>query len=220
MSKTIFITATDTGVGKTYIACRLAEYFRRKGFSVGVMKPIATGGRATTGGLISDDAVLLKKHSGCAEPLKKINPYCFKFPLAPYSCGILEKKRINVGRILKAYNEMKNKYDIMIIEGIGGVKVPVKKDYFVEDLVKDMKCPVIIVARLGLGTLNHTILTVESLKKRGIKIAGIILNSKRKAKTIAEKTNPAILKKIYPGINVISHLHGAFIVLEGFCGFS
>ncbi|OGC16158.1 dethiobiotin synthase [candidate division WOR-1 bacterium RIFOXYC2_FULL_37_10] len=178
----IFITGTDTGVGKTYITVLLAKYLMREGHNVGVMKPISTGSTK------DDDARHLKKILHLKEPLDLINPIHLKLPLAPYSASKILKKKIALKKIFAAFKKLQKLHDIVIVEGIGGVLVPILKDYFVADLIKDMGISALIVARPGLGTINHTLLTIEALKARKIKIAGIVIN-KYTGKTLSEKTN-------------------------------
>ncbi|OGC07359.1 dethiobiotin synthase [candidate division WOR-1 bacterium RIFOXYD2_FULL_36_8] len=185
----LFVTGTDTGVGKTYVTILLAKHLMLKGFDVGIMKPISTGSKK------DDDARLLKKTLNLKDPLRLINPIHLKLPLAPYAAAKLLKKRLNLKKIFTAFEKLKKHHDIVIVEGIGGVLVPILKDYFVADLIKDFNIPVLIVARAGLGTINHTLLTIEALKKRKVKIAGIVMNGFIKKET-SEKTNADIIEEI------------------------
>ncbi len=195
----IFITATDTEVGKTVISFLLAACLKRKKIKVGVMKPVASGSY--------DDAKFLKKASGADDDLKTINPIYFKKPLAPLSASRIEKKKIDLNKIFKAYNHLAKKYDFLIVEGIGGILVPLKPNFLVADLIKKLNLPVIIVARPNLGTINHTLLTVNAAKNYGLKIKGIIINYAQKPasiykKRLAEKTAPNIIEEI-SGISIL-----------------
>jgi len=194
----IFVTGTDTGCGKTYVTILLAEYFTKQGIDVGVMKPIAAGPRA------ENDAILLKKKLKLKDPITLINPIHFKHPLAPYPASKMEKKKVNINKILSAYKKLSTRHKLILVEGIGGVLVPVSKNIFIVDLIQILGLPTIIVARAGLGTINHTLLTVEALKKRKIKILGIILNGFR-GKEISEKTNARIIEEL-SGIPVIAKI--------------
>jgi len=185
----IFITGTDTGCGKTYITLLLAEYFRAQGMDVGVMKPISAGP------VKDNDAVYLKKTLKLKDPLVLINPVHLKLPLAPYVAAAQLKSRINLNAIDKAFDKLSKAHDLILVEGIGGALVPITQDYFVADLIKDLKLPALIVARAGLGTINHTLLTIEALKKRKIEILGIIMNGYR-GKDLSEKTNAKTIEKI------------------------
>lgn len=182
----IFITGTDTGVGKTYIGCLLARAIAKK-LSVGVFKPFLTG--ALT------DAIKLKKSSGTELPIKSINPVFSKYPLAPYPALELEKKKINLKSVYGAYRKIMEVSDFIIAEGAGGLYVPVTKNIFMIDVIKKLKLPVLLVARAGLGTLNHTILSVKALKEKKIKVIAVVLNNYT-GDDIAQKTNPKVLKKI------------------------
>ncbi|MBN3033381.1 MAG: dethiobiotin synthase [Candidatus Saganbacteria bacterium] len=194
----LFITGTDTGVGKTYVTCYLAEKLRREGIDVGVMKPISTGPAA------EDDALYLKKKLKLNDPLELINPVHLKHPLAPYPAAKLERKKLDLKKILKTYKELEKRHDTVLVEGIGGVAVPITKDYFVIDLIKAMKLPVIIVARAGLGTINHTMLTLGALIDQHINIAGIIMNGFT-GKDKAEKTNAEVIEKL-SGVPILEKL--------------
>lgn len=188
----IFITGTDTGVGKTFIAGALARFLWAEGVDVGVMKPIETGcGRKR----IPADAIYLKKSAKVNDPIASITPYCFKDALAPWPASIKEKKKIEIKKILAAYERLCAKHSFMIVEGLGGLLVPITEQIDVVDLILAMKLPVLLVARAGLGTLNHTRLTLEYGRSRGISFIGIILNQTQPSQTIADKTNPGILAK-------------------------
>ncbi|MBN1824389.1 MAG: dethiobiotin synthase [Endomicrobiales bacterium] len=185
--KGVFITATDTGAGKTYFACKLAEELRKKGFKVGVFKPFASGDRR--------DAVRLIKSAGIRENIDVINPMCFKYPLAPMVSASLEKRNTHLKAIFRSFNYLRKKYEYMIVEGAGGVLVPLARDYQVIDLIKDLKLPSVIVAKPGLGTINHTLLTIGMLKTAKLPVAGIVL-SNRSGNGLAEKTNPGIIREL------------------------
>lgn len=184
----VFITGTDTGVGKTFVTLLLARYFQEQGIDVGVMKPISTGPKK------ENDAILLKKKLGLKDPIQLINPIHFKLPLAPYPASGFSN-RFDLKKIKKAYKELKKRHELVLVEGIGGVMAPITKDYFVADLIKDFSLPAIIVARAGLGTINHTLLTIEALRKRKIKIMGIIMNG-FKGKELSEKTNAEVIAQL------------------------
>lgn len=210
MDKGIFITGTDTGVGKTYIACGIAAGLRMRGIDVGVMKPVETGCRMKDGDLIPSDSIRLMKAAGIKDALSLVNPCRFRRPLAPAVAAELEGKRISVDRIQKAYAALSRRHEFMIVEGAGGIMVPLRHDALYLDLAASLGLPVLIVARPGLGTINHTLLTVEALKNRKIPIAGIVFNSAtRSLRGLAEKTNPAVIGRI-SGIGIAGTiLHGS-----------
>lgn len=180
MTKGIFITATGTEVGKTLIACGIARLLKNEEMNPGVMKPVSSGGewKKVPRGKewISTDAVMLRSAAGVPEPLNVINPVCFENPLAPYSASLLEKKKFSLDRVMKAYQKICRNHPVVIVEGIGGVRVPIDKKFEVSDLILEMNLPAIVVASAKLGTINHTLLTLEHLKRKEIEIPGIVLN--------------------------------------------
>jgi dethiobiotin synthetase len=197
MNRGIFITGTDTGVGKTYVAAGIAAALRSQGVNVGVMKPAETGCRMRSGALIPADAIRLGKAAGVHDSLPLINPYRFRKPLAPSVAAELEGKKIQVGRIMNAYRTLLRRHDFMIIEGAGGIMVPLSGDYLYLDLARAIGLPVAVVARPGLGTINHTLLTISILRERGLSIAGMVINySDGRRPGLAEKTSPRVLEKI------------------------
>jgi dethiobiotin synthetase len=193
--KTIFVTGTDTGVGKTAISASLAAFLSlRKGMDVGVMKPFETGLRKGDRNLPPRDAVYLKKASGSADDLADICPYTFEAPLAPDIAANLENVKIELSVLDRTYKKIVKRHDVVIIEGAGGIMVPIKKNFFYADLIERWKAPVIIVGRLTTGTINHTLLTYDCLRSRNIAVMGLVLNNHDKTKNIAARTNLEVLK--------------------------
>src|SRR3990170_2880007 len=212
MHKGIFITGTDTGVGKTFVALGLINALKEKGFNVCPMKPVETGCRTKKGKLIPEDTMNLIKASGIKEAVDVINPYRFKHPLAPSVAAELEGKLIKKEKIFSAYNYLSKKYDITIVEGAGGIMVPLYKKYLFLDFISDINLPIIIVSRPGLGTINHTLLTIEIAKSRGIKILGVIINYAGQIKNdISVKTNPKIIESIggIPLVGIVPYLRSS-----------
>lgn len=187
--KGIFIAGTDTGVGKTLVAAGIARMFVNRGINVGVFKPIASGG------LISEDGKMLQKAARLPDSTyPEIVPLHYKQPLAPWVAGWKEGS-VDLAKVEKAYWEAKKKYDCLIVEGIGGVLVPITKNFLAVDWAVKWKLPTLAVARAGLGTINHTLLTVEALQKRKVEVLGVVMNGYR-GKSIAEKTNVQALRKL------------------------
>ena len=187
MKKSIFITGTDTGVGKTIVTGVLGVLFQEKGFNVGVMKPVQCGGH---------DAQWLKDQLNLSDSLSTINPFLAKEPLSPHLAFQRERRRINSETILRDYFRLRENHDILLIEGAGGLLVPLAKNYFVADLIKEMRAEVIVVSRLELGTINHTLLTIEHARAKGLKVLGVIFSeTKNKSRGIPEKTNPGAIKE-------------------------
>ncbi|MBI4839107.1 MAG: dethiobiotin synthase [Nitrospirae bacterium] len=208
MHKGIFITGTDTGVGKTYTAAGLLNALKKMGINACPMKPVETGCNIQKGKLIPQDAVTLINASGISEPLDVINPYRLRPPLAPSVAAEMEKTAIKKQKIFSAYRYLLNKYDITVVEGAGGIMTPVYKKYLFLDLIKDLGLPVIIVSKPVLGTINHTLLTIATARSRKINILGIIINHVcRIKKGAAERTNPEIIEYLgrVPVLGVIPY---------------
>lgn len=193
-AKGFFITGTDTGVGKTVVTACLASLFRKHNVDAGVMKPIETG--VDSGGAISDAEFLLRA-SGNQDALSEVSPCRFKAAASPYQAGKLEGRFADIGEITGAFHQLAQRHDLILVEGIGGLLTPLTQNYQVIDLVAELGLPLIVVSRLALGTINHSLLTINAAKNRGIKIAGIIFNHPDKTTVNAiEKTNPAIVREL------------------------
>lgn len=203
MVKGIFITGTDTGIGKTVVAGGLALSLKKRGIDIGVMKPFETGVSKKNGQWEIQDGEFLKKTAGLKDNDSLITPYCFKNPLAPYVAAKLENIKIDLNKVYDAFVELVSRYQLVLVEGAGGLLVPVKKDFLFANLAKDLNIPVIIVARPGLGTINHTLLTIKVAQSYGLEIIGIIFNNFDDSDYgIAEKTNPELVKE-FSGIPVL-----------------
>jgi dethiobiotin synthetase len=172
LRKDAFITATDTGVGKTVVTAALAVTLARGQSSVGVMKPIETGVR-TNG---RSDAVRLRQAAGATDALDLIRPYAFRHPVSPLAAAELEKKPVQVSSILRAYRALQSRNDLVLIEGVGGVCVPITKTINVLDLIEAMQVGTVVVGRVSLGGLNHALLTLAALRLRKIPVVALVLN--------------------------------------------
>jgi len=201
----IFITGTDTGVGKTVVAAGLALALRERGIRVGVMKPVATGCVGNEQRLISMDAAYLFE-AGENEYPALTSPARFRHALSPNVASTLERRELNLASVIEAYRELQKHYDFIIVEGIGGLMVPLMRDYFVANLVREFSLPLLIVARPGLGTINHTLLTVDAAVIRGFDIRGIIFNRMPATNiSTAEMTNPRVIHEL-TGVPVLGCL--------------
>jgi len=195
-AKGIFVTGTDTGVGKTVVAAGLAVAMKRAGYDVGVMKPIATGGRRRREGLVSEDAEFLAHVADVPEPLHVISPIVLAEPLAPTVAARRAGVTIDLPLLWRAWEEISSAHEVVVVEGIGGLMVPITDQYRVVDLARDFSLPLIVVTRPSLGTINHTILTVEAARGRGLDVRGLVINNlDADAAGIAEETNPAELAR-------------------------
>ncbi len=207
--KPVFVTGTDTGVGKTVVTCALASFSAlRKKLKVGVMKPLEAGCLPCCKDLLSRDALMLKEASGSSNELSLINPYCFESPLAPETASELEHVDVDLELLDRSYDQLKAGHQILFIEGAGGVLVPIARNFFYLDLMKRWGTRALIVARLALGTINHTLLTCACLKRAGVSIAGVILNDSEGKEDLATKTNPEVLARYLdvPLLGVFPHI--------------
>lgn len=201
----IFITGTDTGVGKTIVAAGLALVLKARGVKVGVMKPVATGCHGKDDRLISQDAVYLVEAAENEYPALS-SPARFRHPLSPNVAAALEKKEVDLSKIHQAYRELQRHYDFIIVEGIGGLLVPLAKDYYVANLIREFHLPILIVSRGGLGTINHTLLTIDAAVIRGFDIRGIIFNRIPSVNlSMAEITNPKTIHEL-TGVPILGSL--------------
>jgi dethiobiotin synthetase len=180
---TIFVTGTDTGVGKTFVTAALVLALRKAGVRAGAVKPFATGNR--------EDARALRAAMDDELTFAEINPVFFRRPLSPMVAAQLEGKPVPLRVRLP-----KRRFDLLLVEGIGGWLVPLTERVTVADWVKRQGWPVIIVARAGLGTINHTLLTVEAARRRGVPILAIVLNDVDKAGPAATRRNAAVLRRL------------------------
>ena len=193
----IFITGTDTEIGKTIVAGGLAAALKAPGVNVGVMKPIASGGIEHKGHIASEDAIFLKHAAQVDDALDLINPICLRHPLAPSVAAEIEGVSINLRKIDAAFTQLCQMHEFIVVEGVGGIAVPICKEMLVADIAQRFRLPLLIVARPNLGTINHTVLTVEFAKSYNLEICGIVLNASQEgSKGLAEETNPKELERL------------------------
>ena len=204
MKTGIFITGTDTEVGKTVIAAGLAAALKADGVDVGVMKPIASDGvpssqcrKGVKRRIISEDALCLKHAAQVDDELDLINPICLSAPLAPSVAAEIEGVSIELERIDDAFNQLNQNHDFMIVEGVGGIAAPICGELLVADMAKRFRLPLLIVARPNLGTINHTVLTAAFARSFNLHPCGVVLNSLRRGSTgLAEETNPKEIARL------------------------
>ena len=185
----IFITGTDTGVGKTVVACGLAALLRKSGYKVGVMKPAETGCEERDGKLFPQDAYLLKEASGCDVPLENICPYRLRDPLAPSIAAEREGVKIDISLLEKIYGEINSAHDITLVEGAGGLLAPILPSFTYADLAKLLKLPLLVVAPNRLGVINHLLLTLEHASSHGLRVLGYVFNRLNTEPSLAADTN-------------------------------
>lgn len=197
--KAIFVAGTDTGVGKTLITGLLAGYFIGKGKSVVTQKWVATGK--------VDDINSHWKIMGLVPKESKglILPYTFKLAASPHLAAGYERKLIDKKKIKKSFLILSQRYDVVVVEGTGGLLVPIDRKSLLIDIVKDLKLPVLLVSHNRLGAINHTLLSIEALKNRGISLIGVVFNNLSKEKEAILENNQKIIRKI-SGVTVLGAL--------------
>lgn len=211
MGAGLFITGTDTGIGKTFVACGLAAVWRESGYRVGVMKPAESGCVEKEGELFPEDAVKLKQASACDLPLETICPYRFREPLAPSVAAEREGRRIDVDFLIDTYNQIKSAHDITLVEGAGGLIVPLLPSYTYADFARVLKLPTLVVAPNRLGVINHLQLTLEHASCVGLRVIGYVLDQIQSEPSLAAETNRAALSTLtsVPCLGEISFVSGA-----------
>ncbi len=190
----VFVTGTDTGVGKTLVAAALASFLTERGLRVGVMKPVETG--VTDPSRPGDDAELLRWAAGGNLDEELLAPYRFGLPLAPAVAAEKEGRTIEPSRLLAAIAELARHSDFIIVEGAGGLMVPLAGGYLVADLVRESALPLLTICRPGLGTINHTLLTIFAARAMGISQAGYLINNLPAAPDAAAETAPHTLASL------------------------
>ena len=199
----LFVTGTGTGVGKTIVASALAGLFARKGYSVGVLKPVQTGAERNASGILeSQDARFIASSCGCEAVGRTLNPYCFEPACSPHLAAEMAGASICPNEIESAYKELSEQYEIVIVEGAGGLMVPLTTDFFICDLVHMLDIPLLIVSLNTLGTINHSILTVRQALLADLNVLGFIFNHPVSGPVgFVEETNPRIVQDL-TGIEV------------------
>ncbi len=192
----IFITGTDTGVGKTFVGAALVALLRERGIDVGVMKPAETGVEDPGTPLYSEDAARLVAAAGVEDPPDLVVPYRLREPLAPAVAAELEGRTISSEAVLSAYAELQSRHEFLIVEGAGGLAVPFNEDLNMAGLAGALDLPLLVVSPTGLGAINGSVLTVEYARAHGLDIVGILLNMRRKVPDLAEHTNPRVIARL------------------------
>lgn len=186
--KGIFITGTDTGVGKTYLTALLTRTLRRQGIPAIALKPVASGDRS--------DALELHEAMGRALPIPQINPIHFSAPLAPYAAGMLENRPFPWDQLRSHWRDISGSHPgPFLVEGVGGWRVPMDSTHTVREWAQELGLPVLVVCRATLGTLNHTFLTVDSIRQTGLPLPGMVMNFHAAPEDDATRTNPGILEE-------------------------
>ncbi len=195
--KGVFVTGTDTGVGKTWIAAGVTAVLRQWGLKAVYFKPVQSGCPEENGLPIPTDARLAQELAGLKEPLEVLTPIALRLPLAPGVAAPREGTQVDLERVAAAIRELAGRYEFLVVEGAGGLYVPlIGTRFLVLDLVSWLRLPLLVVARPGLGTINHTALTVMTARQNGLPVAGVILNRYPDKPSLAEETNPEVIEAI------------------------
>jgi len=171
----LFITGTDTDVGKTCVTAGIVNYLSKLNVDVGVMKPFASGYKANTNS-VSEDVEILMRYSGVSDPVNLINPYYFEIPTSPYDASKQLNLEIDLSKVIDSYNKLSSMHDVVIVEGIGGLMTPLIKNYFVSDLISDLNLSSIIVTGSKIGSVNHIMLTYEHAQQKNLNLNGFVVN--------------------------------------------
>jgi dethiobiotin synthetase len=184
----LFVSATDTGAGKTFVTCALARLWRRRGLPFRVCKPVATGAERRAGRWVGDDTLALAEAAG-DDDLRAITPWAFPVPAAPPVAARHAGARLSLGDLAGAVRRRASEGHAVLVEGVGGLLCPLTERETVADLVKMLGLPLVVVARRSLGTLNHTLLTAEVARVRGLGLAGVVVSETAPPCGVAEESN-------------------------------
>lgn len=197
----IFVTGTDTGVGKTSFTVWLLERLRAEGIRAAGYKPICCGDRA--------DAELLLAASAPGLTIDEINPVWMKMPAAPLTAALAEKRTLDLNTLREGFVRLCDRVDFVAVEGVGGWIVPITEDYFSSDLAAELQIPVLLIAHNRLGCLNHIFLTLCSIEEMKLKCAAIILNDRGETADLASGTNAEILLRCLPTATIENFAPGS-----------
>jgi len=196
----LFIVGTDTGVGKTVVAAGLVGAFKSAGVNVGVMKPVATGGTQLNGRLVSPDALFLCKAAGIPFEPELVNPYCYELPAAPI-VAFRGHEPVDLDMVRERFEGLRRRHDVVVVEGVGGLFVPLSDELMLPDIIRALDIPVLVVARASLGTINHSLLTIRCARGAGLEVIGFVMNRAASSfpngstGALIQHTNPPIVSK-------------------------
>lgn len=200
----VFVVGTDTGVGKTLVSAGLAWALRRRGVDVGVMKPVESG----VAGQAHADAQLLRRVAGVSDPLTDISPYRFGPPLAPLVAARRRRTRISLATILRRFQRLASRHEFVVVEGVGGLMVPLTETKTTLDLARILDLPLLLVIGNKLGAINHALLTTQVARLHGLRLLGGVINQAGRLQDEAARTNPNVLHELlkFPFWAVTPHL--------------
>ncbi|NMG34317.1 dethiobiotin synthase [Azoarcus sp. TTM-91] len=207
LARAWFVTGTDTEIGKTHTTCALLHAARAQGLSALGMKPVAAGTELRNGEWINEDAARLREAGSFDPGLALLNPCCFRSPIAPHIAALEEGRSIDPAPLLRAFGELRQKADILLVEGVGGFRVPLGEHYDTADLARDFGLPVILVVGMRLGCISHALLTAEAIRQRGLELAGWVANTVDPAMLRFDDNVEALRQRLQaPLLGVLPHL--------------
>jgi dethiobiotin synthetase len=210
----IFITGTDTGIGKTFVTAYLTGILQRSGVKAVPYKPIQSGGRRENGELIAEDIEIYQQAAQLPYRQEELCTYCLEPPVSPHLAARISGVEIEKDRMIHHYHKLQKENEVVIVEGAGGLAVPLAENedgvYLTKDFIKELNIPIIIVTHPFLGTINHSILTAEYAMKNGISVLGFVVNKMPRADSLMEQDNLRMLKLLsgVPVIGKIPYLDG------------
>jgi dethiobiotin synthetase len=198
----LFFTGTDTGVGKTLVTAAVARSLRARGREVVVCKPVAAGARPAGGRWLAEDTALLAEAAGVGDDWEAVTPFAFPDPVAPPLAARRRGMALELGEIAEAVRRRQRPGAALLVEGVGGLLCPLTETATVADLVRQLALPLVVVARRSLGTLNHTLLTLEAARTRGLAVAGVVVSETAPPEGLADATNVDELRRL--GVAVLA----------------
>jgi dethiobiotin synthetase len=196
----VFITGTDTDVGKTWVAAALTAALKARGVQAVYFKPVQSGCPEEDGRLVPTDAKFARTLAGLTEPLEVLTPIALRLPLAPGIAAAQAGAEVDLELIAACLRDLAARYEFLVVEGAGGLYVPLVGTHFlVLDLIRWLGLPLAVVAKSGLGTINHTVLTIKAALAANLQVAGVILNRYPDNPGLAEETNPGVIEALSGG---------------------
>ena len=203
----IFITGTDTGIGKTWTTLALMHALKASGLRVAGMKPVASGAVTVDDRLKNEDALLIQSQCSTTHPYEWINPFVFTEPVAPHIAAHNTGAIINLGTITESFGKIAGSNDFVVVEGVGGWRVPLAEQLSIADMVRALGLPVLLVIGLRLGCINHALLTVECIRADGIPLSGIVITGIEEDYLCVEETLQTLARSINsPMLGILPHM--------------
>lgn len=205
MSKAIFITATGTDIGKTFVTGLIVKKLREAGYNASYYKAVLSGAEVTENGLLPGDADYVNRVGGIGEKMKNLVSYVYQNAVSPHLASIIEGNPVEMDVVKTAFQKALDKYNYVTMEGSGGILCPIRfddKKIWLEDIIKELNLSTLIIADAGLGTINAVVLTVEYMKQKNIPIKGIIFNHYHEGNVMEEDNKKMV--ELMTGLPVIA----------------